>query len=214
MNLEVRKTRLDLVWKILAVCVPVLGAMIAYFGQTIIKIPTTGEMLFIGVEALCTLLLLNGIRYIYKESAALQDDNDEKYQRESEGITTAYNNIFYSVKANIIYTSVHMICLSIYSLKNIEWMQCFIPTQTHLFIALVVSVIFLLIPSNRIWEFSTTTSTQTYDVNVNASQDIMPRKSIKIETNKLKALRWAFYSAFWFDLWYILTLTLGNTPAN
>ena len=81
-SLEIRKTRLEFIWKVLAVVITVLGTIIVYFGQNFVSVPNIGEVIFIGVESLCALLLLTGINYVYKESHTLQDDNAKKYEKE------------------------------------------------------------------------------------------------------------------------------------
>ena len=208
-SLEVRKTRLDFIWKVLAVCITVLGAIIVYFGQNFVSIPSAGEIIFIGVESLCTLLLLTGIAYVYTESDALQDDSDEKYKKEKNNISTTYNNIFSAVTLGGVCLSIQSICLVVHYMYGVEWMQCFIPTQQHLCITSAISFVFLLIPSNKIWELSSKTISQTEEIT--DVQNVVPTcNSIKIKTNKLRVLRWMFYSVFWFNLWYLIAFTSGG----
>ena len=208
-SLEVRKARLEFIWKVLAVGITVLGTIIVYFGQSFVSVPNTGEVIFIGVESLCALLLLTGINYVYKESNALQDDNAEKYEKEKNNISTAYDNIFSAVKSGVICFLIQSLCLVIYSMYGIEWMQCFVPTQQHLCITSAISFIALLIPSNKVWELSSKPITQTKEI-PNEQNVMSVRNSIKIETDKLRCCRWAAYSVFWFDLWYLITFTSGG----
>lgn len=206
-DIEIRKTRLDFVWKVLAVCITVLGAAIVYFGQNSITIPTAGEIVFIGVEALCSLLLLVGIKYLYCDAKLLCDDNCEKHKDKKGDIGIAYNDIFFAAKTASIYLAFYSICLVVHCMYGFKWLQFFVPTQQHVFIIATTSFVFLIIPSNRVWTFSSN-KVCTAKESPNMPKGLLSCKQISIETNKLKNCRWAFYSAFLFNFWYLISFVI------
>ena len=209
-NLETRKTRIDLAWRFVSVCLTILGAIIVYFGQKIITVPKPGDILFVGGAALCTMLFIVSIRYIYLDAQALHDDNGEIYQNNQVDITTAYKHIFQALKFGLIYIAIHVLSLSLWTSGYVEWLSFAEPKITHLWVTGTMSIIFTLIPYNHIWEFTSIKTPNTQD----ATQTNMPPKSIRIETNKLKIFQWTCYSACLFDIWYIVVNAVPNTLTN
>lgn len=204
-SIEVRKHRFDFIWKVLTVCTTVLGTIIVYFYQNFIIVPNAGEIVFIGVQTLCILLLITGIKFLYKDFKVLQD-NDRRYEKEKRKINIAYNDIFFATKQCIIHASVHVFLLIVQSIYKVEWMKCFIPTQLSFFAAMFFSFIFLVIPFDRMYSFNVRKLHNPQNKSYN-QQHKEYHKTIKINTNNFKAIRWGFYSVFWFNLWYLLFFT-------
>lgn len=202
--LEVRKIRLDLVFKLFYPFITVLGAVVVYFGKQPPNDFNYGNLLLLAVATFLTILLFVMIYYFFRELSFIKTNSDEVDENESDRVESSYDNIFrcfrHSGKFLLGYLFLFVVVME-FCPKGFAYIE---PSKMQWAHSFGVALFLSLLPSDFCLVIS------GFKIKINTCHDVeglaeLGEKQIEFPVcfAKIKQFQWAPWSMFVFQWLYL-----------
>lgn len=201
-DLEIRKTRLNIVFKLFYPFFTVLGALILYFGQTATGKPGFGDTILLGFAAFLIVFILAMICYMFNEMVCFKTAKEETDTAESDKASVSYKNLFKCFVAGGLGLLGYILVLVAIALYQENDFVCVHAPEVHVAIFLVLGLFFSYISPDCFLKISLVGTGQTQGVPDDGSVPLPEKKLAFFNLSRFSQGRWAAWSIFVFHLLY------------
>ena len=201
-SLEIRKTRLDIVFKLFYPFFTVLGALIVYFGQTAKGNPGFGDTILLGLAAFLIVFILAMICYMFNEMVCFKTVKEETDVAESDKASVSYKNLFKCFVAGGLGLLGYILVLVVIAIFQKKDFVCVRIPEAYVGIYLVLGLFFSYISSDCFLKISLVSANLTQGGPDNDSVSLPEKRLAFINLSKFSQGRWTVWSIFVFYLLY------------